>query len=82
MIGSSIARTVTLSGICWTFVLVVGGLGLTACVHHHHPDHDRVVIMDEHNYRHEGWRDEHGGWHGGWYDRDRHFHEDPNDWHH
>jgi len=65
--------------------LIFGGLSLSACHHHDRDDvarRDRVEIVDERGFRHQGYRDERGYWHGGWYDERREYHNDPDDWRH
>lgn len=61
----------------WMPALVVGGMSLGACVHHHD---DGVVVVDEHGFRHEGYYDADRHWHGGWRDEHNVYHEDPYDW--
>ena len=75
-------------------VTFAGGLSLTGCADHHRPRRveriervepvdppiERVVIVDERGYRHEGYYDERRGWHGGWYDERHAFHEDAREW--
>lgn len=65
----------------WIPGLILGAMCLGACHHHHdYDDRDRVVVVDEHGYRHEGRYDADRHWHGGWYDEHNGFHEDPYDW--
>jgi len=51
------------------------------CEHHHHDD-ERVGIVDEHGWRHEGSYDADHHWHGGYYNDRHEYHEDPADWRH
>jgi hypothetical protein len=64
----------------WIPVVLAGGMNMGACTHHHHDD--RVVITDEHGWRHEGSYDADHHWHGGYYDDRHEYHDDPADWHH
>lgn len=71
--------------LCWLSLLAVAGGGLFAagCAGHRHEEvvePQRVVIEDEHGFRHEGYYDERRTWHGGYYDKDRQFHRDPDNW--
>jgi len=79
----SLSKTLVLS--MWPAALIAGASCLSACHHHDRDDmarRDRVEIVDEHGYRHQGTRDEQGYWHGGWYDEHREYHKDPEDWRH
>src|SRR3569623_185870 len=59
--------------------VATGGLFIGACAGHRHEEVEpqRVVVEDEHGFRHEGYYDERRSWHGGYYDRERQFHRDP-----
>ena len=43
---------------------------------------DRLEIVDEHGYHHQGYYDDQHAWHGGYYDENHLYHDDPQDWHH
>lgn len=65
----------------WAPALVAAATCAGACHHHHDYDNrDRVVVVDEHGYRHEGYYGPDRHWHGGWYDEHSAYHDDPYDW--
>ena len=68
----------------WLAAALLAGTYTVGCIHHHHhdyDDYDRVVIVDDRGWHHEGYYDRDRYWHGGYYDEHRGYHEDARDWH-